>query len=346
MKSTYNLKRRSLAVVVASITLVSAFLPRAVYAGIVGEMCNSVSLRLVASQRSSGAWMGEEGFTGSITAGLIRAYEERGDISCLSAAERGVLYILDVAGGNFFGDEAYALARLTDATGEPAYADVVREFYNSLDTAEYISGFDQTDLSNTVFYLAYHTVAAHKVGAADAEMWRMDLIKRLSRIDDDLAYYPVMSLGIATWALAQTGPMDDTLVDQDGMGEDCWSDVRLRDLPGILVTHQAASGHLYAGSFYYRFDHMPADELGSKNCGYTEDTVFGLLGLIAANGVVTAENTAWDFSKEIQNAIEALADGIPSSGIVYNHIWSHEPLSDRCVFAGEVLETTSIEVSP
>jgi len=346
MKSSYKMKRKSLTVVFATAMFIGGFISQTMYAGTVGEMCNSVSLRLVAGQQSSGAWMGEEGFTGSITAGLICAYEERGDISCLSAAERGVLYILDVAGGNFFGDEAYALARLTEATGEPAYADVVREFYNSLDTAAYISGFDQTDLSNAVFYVAYHTVAAHKVGATDAEMWRMDLIKRLSRIDDDLAYYPVMSLGVATWALAQTGPMDDTLVDQDGTAEDCWADVRLRDLPGILVTHQAASGHLYAGSFYYRFDHLPADELGSKNCGYTEDTVFGLLGLIAANGVVTAENTAWDFSKEIQNAIEVLADGIPPSGIVYDHIWLHSPMSDRYVFAGEVLETTSIEVSP
>jgi len=55
---------------------------------------------------------------------------------------------------------------------------------------------------------------------------------------------------------------------------------------------------------------------------------------------------AWDFNKEIQNAREALANDISPSGIVYNHIWSHAPLSDRCVFAGEVLQTISIEVSP
>ena len=312
------------------------FSPAASMAVSPDQMITAVADRLVASQKLVGTWGDEEDCTGSIVAGLVRAYEETGDAVYITAAELGVIYILDAAGGNFFGDEAYALARLTEVTGEPAYANTVLEFYNGLDKVAYISGFDETDRSNAVFYVAHHAVAAHMVGAADAGMWRTALIEYLSLIDDDLAYYPVMSLGVATWALAQTGPMDDTKIDPDGTVENYWVDVKLSDLPDILSIHQAISG-VQAGSFYHRFDHTPAGP-GFKAGGYTEDTVFSLLGLIAVDGAVAADGVVRDFGQEIQNAREVLADGVSPDGVVYCHIWSHIPTDMRYTHAGEVLE--------
>lgn len=312
------------------------FSPAASKAIPLDQMITAIADQLVDSQNVFGAWENEEDFTGSIVTGLIRAYEETSKTVYITAAELGVTYILDAAGGNFFGDEAYALARLSEVTGEPVYADIVLEFYNGLDTSEYISGFNETDRSNAVFYIAHHAVAAYKVGAADAGMWRTAIIEYLSMINDDFAYFPVMSLGVATWALGQTGPMDDTKIDTDGIGEDYWMDVTLSDLPDILSIHQAISGP-YAGSFYHRFDHMPAAS-GFEECGYTEDTVFGLLGLIAVDGTVAIDGVVRDFGQEIQNAKEALAAGIPSDGDVCCHIWSHIISDMRYTFAGEVLE--------
>ena len=324
---------------VACAMLCVLFSPAASMAVSPDQMITAVADRLVASQKLVGMWGDEEDYTGSIVAGLVRAYEETGDAVYITAAELGVIYILDAAGGNFFGDEAYALARLTEVTREPAYANTVLEFYNGLDKAAYISGFDETDRSNAVFYVAHHAVAAHMVGAADAGMWRTALIEYLSLIDDDLAYYPVMSLGVATWALAQTGPMDDTKIDPDreDYWVNYWGDLKLRDLPDILSIHQVISG-VYAGSFYHRFDHTPAGS-GVKASGYTEDTVFGLLGLIVTDGAVAADGVVRDFGQEIQNARKALADGVSPNGIVYSHIWSHVPTTDmRYTHAGEVLE--------
>jgi hypothetical protein len=334
---------KSLAVVCAMLFVV--FSPVASMAVPPDEVIIACSDHLAASQNLFGTWDDEEDFTGSIVAGLVRAYEETGDTDYIASAKLGVAYILDVAGGNFFGDEAYALARFTEVTGEQSLADIVLEFYDGLDTAAYISGFNETDLSNAVFYVAHHAVAAYKVGAADAGMWRTALIEYLSLIDDDLAYYPVMSLGVATWALAQTGAMDDTTINPDGTSENYLVDVKLSDLPDILSIHQAISGP-YAGSFYYRFDHTPAGPVFEVG-GYTEDTVFGLLGLIAVNGTVAVDGVVRDFGQEIQDARKVLAVGIPASGIVYGHIWSHIPTittETRYTYAGEVLEAMQSKV--
>ena len=92
----------------------------------------------------NGAWQGELNYTGSIVAGLIQAYQVNGNDSYKEAAEKGIDYILNSYGGNFYGDEAYALARMTEVTGEQAYADLVLDFYDGLDTYAYISGFDAT----------------------------------------------------------------------------------------------------------------------------------------------------------------------------------------------------------
>lgn len=345
MKSAYKTRHESASILLVSLLLIGGLFPNSASALSVEGACAAVADRLVANQHSSGAWLGEEDYTGSIVAGLIRAYEVTGDSAYLASAALGIRYILEIAGGNFFGDEAYALARLTEVTGETAYAAVALEFYNGLDTAAYISGFEQTDRSNAVFYIAHHALAAHKVGAVDAKMWRAALIDHLRLIDDDLAYYPVMSLGVATWALAQTGPMDETKVDPNGVGQASWAAVTLRDLPAILAGHQVISD-AYEGSFYYRFDHAspgPGFEAG----GYTEDTVFGVLGLIAADAAEPVAGVGWDFDQEIQNAREALAGSVSATGFVWEHVALR--IGDASVwltYGGELLETMPAKAGP
>lgn len=333
MNSSHNIKSGLPIAAIVVVALIAGALPSAAVATSVDDAYGETARLLVLYQYLTGEWVGQENFTGSIAAGLTRAYEVTGTGDYRTAAERAVGYILDVAGGNFFGDEAYAMARLTEVTGEPAYGDVVLEFYNGLDTAAYISGFDTTDRSNAVFYVAHHTIAAHMVGATDAELWRNALMDYLCLIDDDLAYYPVMSLGVATWALAKTGPLDDTPLDPDGKGENYWVDAKLSDLPGILVTHLESSGD-YKNSFCHRFDHLPAGP-GFEASGYTEDTIFGLLGLIAADAA------GWDFDREIKNTTETLASAVFGGGFVRGHIFLRT--REYWVYGGELLETMQIE---
>jgi hypothetical protein len=308
------------------------------------------------SPSCKGAWPGEFGYTGSIVAGLIRAYEIKGNDSYKEAAEKGVDYILNSYGGNFYGDEAYALARLTEATGEQAYADLVLDFYDGLDTYAYISGYDQTTPEKATFFLSYHTVAAQMVGAKDVDIWRDALVCYLSYVDDDFSYFPVMTLGVATWALSQTGPLDDTQIDPFGLiAESYWEYVTLSDLPDLLAAHQVISGQ-YTGSFYVRFDHT-APGPGYEAAGYTEDTIFGLLGLIAADAIGSIDGTEltedaglvneigegsdvnWDFEKEIKNAREVLCMSVQKSGLVEEHIWSGS--QTYYFFGGELLQTFS-----
>ena len=326
------------------VVCVLLFAPVSTIALPLNETVEAVADCLVANQNSDGSWSGEVGYTGSISAGLLQAYQVQEKASYLEATELGVQFIFDSAGGNFYGDEAYALARLTEVTGEQIYADVVRDFYNILDTYAYIQGYDATFRDKAVFFIAYHSVAAHMVGANDAAIWREALISYLSLIGDDVSYFPVMSMGVATWALTQTGPMDDTLVDPFGLSDvNYWDGVTLRDLPDLLASHQVPDGE-YAGSFYVRFDHT-APGPGFEASGYTEDTIFGVLGLIAADALDEIEDTeeddgmGWNFDGEIQNAREVLAQSVHQNGLVQDHIWLGTHM--YFFFGGELLQTLS-----
>jgi len=317
--------------VVYAIMVVLSICPNSGMGMPVGQAVEAIADWLVAEQLPDGTWPGEADFTGSIVAGLAVAYQVTGKAAYKTAAELGGSYIINSAGGNYFGDEAYALTRLSEITKDASYARAARQFYDTVDPYAYVRGFKATDRSNAVFYLAQHTVAAHKVGAADAGIWRDGLVQYLSRVDDDLAFYPVMSLGVATWALAQTGPMDDTRIDPFGLtGEDYWTDVKLSDLVDILSSHQVSSGD-YADSFYHRFDHTPAGA-GYEAGGYTEDTVFGVLGLIAANKA----DLSLDLWADIIAGRNALASRVGSAGMLYEHMWSGGAL--YYAYGGEALQ--------
>jgi hypothetical protein len=290
----------------------------------INQSITAVADRLVATQAVDGSWAGEELFTGSIVAGLVHAYELTGNPVYMASAEAGGAYIMTTNGTNPYGDEAYALARLTEITGNMVYSDTAKSFYNSIDTYGYIRGFIATDASNAVFYVANNAVAANKVGADDAAVWRDALVQYLAQIDDDAAQYPVMSVGVATWALNQIGPMDGTRVDPFGLiGQDIWEDVLLSDLVTMVADQIDPSND----TFYHRLDHTAAGP-GFETSGYLEDTVFGLLGLISANDP--------SLDAEILAGRIAMANGIAPDGIAYEHMINGG--ANFATFAGEFLQ--------
>jgi hypothetical protein len=156
------------------------------------------------------------------------AYEVKHDQKYLASAELGGDYVLLVSAGNFFGDEAFALTRLSELAENPSdnpWRTAVKQFYSDVKqvngTEAYISQFVGVEPSTAVFYLANHVVAAYYVDAEDKQIWRQALVDWLAQVDDSLDF-PVMGLGVATWALALTGELDNTLIDPSGTGASYW----------------------------------------------------------------------------------------------------------------------------
>jgi len=305
----------------------------------VGETVRTVADRLEAEQITegfdSGSWPNEAAFTGSIVAGLVGAYELTCENIYRRSAELGADYILWTAQGNFYGDEAFALARLSQIVVEDPlnnpYRTAVSDFYYNVKKSPdgikgYISYFAGIEPSTAVFYLANHVVSAYSVDAEDRQLWRQGLIDRLAQVDDS-SLFPVMALGVATWALVETGPLDETFIDPSSQGTAYWNFKTLTDLPDLLVSHQVPEGRPYAGSFYWQFHH----EEGDPN-GYTEDTIFATLGLIAASRA----NPDPKVDAAVLAAREALLDGISTDGRVWEHL-SQEG-EGYSVYAGEMLQ--------
>jgi hypothetical protein len=251
-----------------------------------------------------------------------------GNPNWATAAAAGGNYIINSIGPNYYGNSTYALTRLSDISANPSnnvWRTAASGFYAAVKssgggTAGYIAGYSSADPSIATYYLAHHTLAAYYVNADDEAMWRNGLISFLGTVSDSTAAYPVMALGAATWALAQTGPLDGTVISTDPTSY--FYNVTLAQLPGLLQGDQVSSG-LYAGSFYWGYAHTAP--LGGYVAGYTEDTVFGALGLEAI-GQLGAFSAAQD----------VLGSGVLSNGLVYEHIWAGTAAYN--VFAGETLQ--------
>jgi len=327
-----------------SISSVSASLP-------VGQAIESISDRLDVEQIKTGvlagSWATEASFTGSIVAGMAGAYEKTCNSAYKDSAELGGAFILWSASGNFYGDEAFALTGLSQIANDPTnnvWRTAVSDYYHDVKhsaggTVGYISSFGGTEPSTAVFYLAHYTVAAFYVGAEDRQIWREGLIDWLAEVDDDSSYFPVMALGVATWALAQTGPLDATLVDPSGTSKPYWNLVTLAELPGILASHQIGAGDPHAGTFYWRFDHGDGGSGGIVS-GYTEDTIFGTLGLAAASSV----DPTLEMDEAIFTGRRVLLDGIGPWGMVWERL-SQEGLVSYA-YAGEMLTVLAKLVIP
>ncbi len=292
------------------------------------------------AEDDAGGWPEEVVFTGAIGAGLAAAYGRTCEASYGQAALlAGDLVNVYSDGYYGYGDEAYAVALLGDVEGSPpnAWTEALADFYENVGLGEggtpgFIAYYETgTEPSTAVYYLAMHAVAAHAADATDKAIWRQAVIKYLSRVSDDTADWPVLALGMATWALAHTGPLDATLVDPDETGEAIWEGIKLADLPGLLLSHQVPEGSgCAAGSFYWRFDHTAAGG-PPPGYGFTEDTVFGAMGLAAAAA-------RYDLPLVRQGATRAraaLLRGIRADGSVWGHLCEDSP--PRFLYAGEML---------
>lgn len=311
-------------------------------AGIIADRLETSQVR---DGPEMGLWPDEELFMGPTTAGMVCAYEWMQKESYYTSAMWGTSYFIRAADvvGNLLGDEAYALVRMSELSKsempwmQGIWTAMLAAFYNSPrsgregSTQQYLQYFDALDPSTNVFYLAHHVVAAYYVDDLDKDIWRDALIAGLSRVDDQSAF-PVMALGVATWALAEIDKLDDTPVVADGNSPQ-WEGVKLSDLPSLLVSHQVPQEELYGGSFYWRFDHTSG---GSEDpaAGYTEDTAYGTLGLTAAAALET--DTDEGMTQAIQRAQGALLQSVDSEGRVYGHL--SQLGETHHVFAGEVLQ--------
>jgi hypothetical protein len=312
----------------------------------IGEAIRTVADRLRTEQitegLNAGSWPDEASFTGSIVAGMVSAYELTCESAYRSSAELGGDYVLSAAQGNFFGDEAFALTRLSQITADPgdnSWRTAVADFYHDIKfagggTDGYIAGFKDFEPSTAAFYLAHHVVAACYVEAEDRQIWRQGLIDVLSSVDDSCSF-PVMAAGVATWALALTGPLDETVIDPSGQGAAYWDGRKLADLPELLTSHQVPDGRPNAGSFYWQFGH--ADDSPS---GFTEDTIFSTCGLVVCSWA--SPDPGLDSAVLAARAV--LLDGISAEGKVSEHL-SQEGLT-YYAYAGEMLEVLGAIVIP
>jgi hypothetical protein len=255
---------------------------------------------------------------------------------------------------NFYGDQVLAFARLEQLQTEDARFDiwgsVLDQFYADVmaigdpfntdvlyGTKQYImNALWQGDTSSNVYYMANHAIAAFLADAEDKAIWREGLIRALALIDDT-AQFPVMAVGAATWGLATTGPLDETLVDPLAEEGSQWFGVVLADLPGILLSHQVPEGGFDEGSFFWRLDHGDGGfEVVTE--GYTEDAIFGTLGLAAALEIADPNAPiAADLEAGVLAAAKAILSNLKEDGSAYEHLSIEEGAQARAVYAAELL---------
>jgi len=333
--------------------LVTLATTRAVAATTLAEAIGAAADRLLADQVDTGilagSWPGEAGYTGSIAAGMVSAFRATGNAAYKTAAQNAGNYILtaNAATGNYYGDEVYALTRLSEVAADPSnnsWRTAAGDFYDLVKdsgagTSGYISAFSGTGASNATFYLSHHAVAAHYVNADEEDLWRQGVVDFLATVHDG-ADYPVLALGISVWALAQTGPMDATLVDPAAAPGSTWFGTTLADLPGLLRGHQVTAPDPYAGSLYWRFDHTDGGDPANEASGYTEDALFGVFGMWADNQATPSPV----YPPALYAASEALLDAVDGAGVVGEHIWLDG--EDYYTYAGEYIEGLLMTARP
>lgn len=316
------------------------------------EGANLIASRLEQDQikdgTNAGVWQQSVQFLGPITAAMVSAYEWLGDPAYRVSADLAGAWILDtaVAQGNLFGDEAYAFMRLSEIDDDPnhnIWRNALVDFFlsprkhrNEDSTDEYLRFFDDLEPSTAVFYLGHYLVASDYVQDEDTDLYRQAVIHHLYRVDDT-AGFPMMALGVATWALILTNtPADTPILAYGVVPNPYWDGVTVGDLPDLLAGHQVPEGEPFAGSFYWRFDHTDGGT-GGVTAGYTEDAVFGTQGLVAAAWKSAGDGAVVEEADQaIEAAREALLLGIDEEGHVYEHLACQGLMYD--VFAGEMLE--------
>lgn len=298
-----------------------------------------------------------ETYSGPAITGMVSAYKWFGDIRYDACAWRGGYYLIETTDiqGNVLGDEAYAFLQLSDVypDGPPPdspgkvgwpniWYDAVTHFYVSVrdpnyegSTAKYLEYFDDYEPSVITVDLAHHVVASYSVKDVDRTVWRDALVRHLARVDDD-AEFPILALAAATWALSEIGGLDpNTLVSPEGAG--VWDGVTLADLPSLLLSQVMPEDGAYPGSLFCRFDHG-LDEFGGPEGGYTEDAVFGLLGLVSVASRLEPGAVRDDFDRAIEVVFDAVLQAVDEDGVVYQHVTQQG--DSPFVYAGELLQAS------
>jgi len=333
-----------------------------VWADSLGDAVNAMAFSVQENQvgpeglmaGTTGSWTGEEHFTGAIVNGMLSAYNLTGDPDYSASAWEGAVFMhgfREVGTNdryNYYGDTALAYARLGQMKSEQESYDiweiVLNHYYDdveSLGTESYLAGVGPPDgeTSSPVYYLAHYAQAAYIVDTSDKAIWRQGLIKALAQVTDDSAMFPVMALGAATWTLAMTGPLDETWVDPDAEADSPWYGVTLADLPAMLLSHQVPEGGFDQGSFFWRFDHDDGG-WGVVTEGYTEDAIFGTLGLLAAYEAADPSNPDGNraaLAGALLAATKAILGSLRPDGDVYEHLSIDHGVTAQHVYAGEML---------
>jgi len=273
----------------------------------------------------STGWSGMENYNGAITLGMVSAYNIFGAGSYGHSAKQGAGWLYhDSITRTPLGDSVLAWNALGVSEyeyGIGVWSDVAASFFDNVqmytpsEAAGYVASFGG-DAGSAVYYLANLTLAAYGVDAPEKAVWRQGLVQALNEVNDDSALCPIQAIGLATWALATTGPLDSTLINGDPNAP-IWGGVALSDLPDVLVSHQVSEGGYDAGSFFGRIDHT-AGESDVVAEGYTSDAIFAALGLFAAAD--SDPNIVPALQGPIVNAIKAVIGALGNDGMVYEHL--------------------------
>jgi len=271
--------------------------------------------RLVDEQLGDGAWPDRGAvpsgwWTGTMAAGLVDAHWMTCDPSYKAAAELAGDWILDHADGcSFYYDDINALMQLSEIHCTPSsntWRTALEDYYACVESQPYDPLFDKAGtelviaeleavqgIPWVVMTVAHYTVGAYYADAADKVIWRDELIRLLEEANAPHAEQ-VMMLGVATWALAQTGGLDDTScyvgspLSDEGVAE------QLDELPGLLASYQVPSNSANAAyrSHFITIYNYPNESFS----GYTETNIYAAMGLAAAQ-----KYAGFDYRSEIDD---------------------------------------------
>ena len=281
------------------------------------EAVTAIADRLVEKQlvTGDGSWPVLNGvpqgwFTGTMAAGLADAYW----MTCISSyktkAELAGTWILDHTDGcSMFYDDAYALMKLSEINctpGDNIWRTALVDFYNCVELQPYDETYDKAGTALViadlevevgypwvVFEVAHYTVAAYYIDTPEKEVWRTELIRLLEGVNEPYGAQ-VMMLGVATWALAQTGDLDATPCEVGSPLSTPGMALQLSELPGLLAAYQVSATSPYEDyrDHFITIYNYPVGNVTYS--GYTETNMYAAMGLAAAD-----KYAGYDFRSEL-----------------------------------------------
>lgn len=276
-----------------------------------GDALRAVADDLVANQTANdgaggAGWPGMANYNGSITQGLVSALNIFGDAGYGDAARKASAWLYtDSLFQAPLPDTVLAWAAFgaTGGFNTAVWTNTAAWYYDNVKVytpggaAAFAAGFGG-DASSVVSCLANLTLGAYLVDADEKAIWRAALADALANVTDDTAAFPVQSIGMATWVLATTGPVDPAMAE-------------------ALVAHQVAADGYDPGSFFWELDHG-LDDPNTVAEGYTQDAIFAVLGLYAIADAHPELVPA--LQAPLINGLKAILGSLGTDGLVYEHL--------------------------